>query len=282
METRVKLLKLCPKTASTQNLEGEKIKLNHEIEGKPNAPFVILVSGLGGDLRVWYFLTELLKDQYRLLVLDNRDSGLSERANVAYSIKDMAEDLVNLMEDLEIEKAHLIGYSMGGAIAQEVAINHPELIDRLVLLATYDAADPRGAELLRGFAYLRKYLDRETYLKLTLPWGFTHKEYQIPGLIDSVVKEALEDRLYQEPEAFERQMEATISFNSRGRLQLINSPTLLIFGEEDTMTPLRFAREMVGAIKQARLVTFEGTGHLLLRTHLREIAGLVRAFLGNA
>ena len=97
-----------------------------------------------------------------------------------YSIKDMSEDLVNLMEELEINKAHLIGYSLGGAIAQEVAINHPALVDRLVLMATYDAADPRGAELFRGFAYLRRHTDRETYLKLTLPWGFTYKEYQPP------------------------------------------------------------------------------------------------------
>lgn len=236
---------------------------------------------MGSDLRSWDFLTELLKDQYQVLVLDNRDSGLSERANAPYSIQDMAEDLVNLIEDLEIEKAHFIGYSMGGAIAQEVAINHPELVDRLVLMATYDATDPRGSALFRGFASLRKQVDRETYLNLTLPWGFTYKEYQTPGLIDGVVKEALEDGLHQESEAFERQMEATVSFNSRGRLHLITSRTLLVFGEEDIMTPLRFGREMVSAIKHARLVTFEGTGHMFFRTHARETAGLIRGFLGN-
>jgi pimeloyl-ACP methyl ester carboxylesterase len=74
-------------------------------------------------------------------------------------------------------------------------------------------------------------------------------------------------------------MEATIAFHSRDRLHRISCPTLLIFGEEDVMTPMRFARELVRGIKDSRLVTLEGTGHLFVRTRLKETAALIDAFL---
>ena len=94
-----------------------------------------------------------------------------------------------------------------------------------------------------------------------------------------MVQDVLDDSLFQEPDAYERQMEATIAFNSRDRLQHISCPTLLIFGEEDVMTPIRFARELVRGIKDSWLVILEGTGHLFVRTRLGEIAALIDSFV---
>ena len=259
------------------NVNG--LSLYYEIEGESNAPPVLLIIGLSGDHRGWGPLPSLLKASYRVISFDNRDSGLSQRADSPYAIRDMAEDAAGLLKELSIARAHVVGYSMGGAIAQELAITFPHLVDRLALLATYDAADPRGAALFRGFASLRRDLPREEYIRLTLPWAYTYKEYQIPGLIEQVVQNGLEDSLFQEPEAYERQMEATIAFRSRDRLQHISCPTLLIFGEEDVMTPIRFARELVRGIYDSRLVVLEGTGHLFVRTRLKEIAALIDAFL---
>jgi pimeloyl-ACP methyl ester carboxylesterase len=255
------------------------LSLYYEIEGESDAPPVLLITGLSGDHRGWGPLPSLLKASYRVISFDNRDSGQSQRAGAFYDIRDMAEDAAGLLKELSIDRAHVVGYSMGGAIAQELAISFPQLVDRLVLLATYDATDPRGAALFRGFASLRRDLPREQYIRFTLPWGYTYKEYQIPGLIEQVVEGVLEDSSFQEPEAYERQMEATIAFNSRDRLKHISSPTLLIFGEEDIMTPMRFARELVRGIRDSRLVTLEGTGHLFIRTRLKEIAALVDGFL---
>ena len=259
------------------NVNG--LSLYYEIEGEPDAPPVLLITGLSGDHRGWGPLPSLLKDSHRVISFDNRDSGLSQRAGAPYAIRDMAEDAAGLLKELSIARAHVVGYSMGGAIAQELAIGFPQLVDRLVLLATYDVGDPRGAALFRGFASLRRDLPREQYIRFTLPWGYTYKEYQIPGLIEQVVQDVQDDSSFQEPEAYERQMEATIAFNSRDRLQHISSPTLIIFGEEDIMTPMRFARELVRGIKDSRLVTLEGTGHLFIRTRLKEIASLIDGFL---
>jgi len=255
------------------------LSLYYEIQGKPDAPPVLLITGLSGDHRGWESLLSLLSLSYRVISFDNRDSGLSQRADSPYTIRDMAEDAAGLLKELRIAHAHVVGYSMGGAIAQELAITFPQLVNRLGLLATYDATDPRGAALFRGFASIRRDLPRERYLRLTLPWAYTYKEYQIPGLIEQIVKDVLEDSLFQEPDAYERQMEATIAFNSRDRLHSIACPTLLIFGEEDLMTPMRFARELVRGIKDSKLVILEGTGHLFVRTRLKETAALIDAFL---
>jgi pimeloyl-ACP methyl ester carboxylesterase len=258
----------------------KSLSLYYEIGGASDAPPVLLIPGLSGDHRVWGPLASMLSN-CRVISFDNRDSGQSQRASGPYAIKDMAEDAAGLLKELGIARAHVVGYSMGGAIAQELAISFPQLVDRLVLLATYDAADPRGAALFRGFASLRRDLAREDYIRLTLPWAYTYKEYQVPGFIEQVIQGVLEDTLFQEPEAYERQMEATIAFNSRERLHSISCPTLLVFGEEDVMTPLRFARELVRGIKDSKLVTLEGTGHLFVRTRLAEIAALIEGFLSD-
>ncbi|MBI2856448.1 MAG: alpha/beta fold hydrolase [Chloroflexi bacterium] len=255
------------------------LELYYEIEGDAGAPPLLLISGLGGDHRGWQTLVSRLRSSYRVITFDNRDVCLSQRVEAPYAIADMATDTAGLLDALGLTKAHVLGLSMGGAIAQELAISFPNLVDRLVLLATYTAGDPRGDALFRGFASMRRMVPREDYLRFTLPWIYTHQEYHLPNFIEGLLKDRLEDPLYQEDDAYERQMEATIAFQSRGRLDRISCPTLLVFGEEDNMTPMRFARELVRDIKDARLVILEGAGHGFARTRFRETAALVDGFL---
>ena len=254
------------------------LNLYYEAFGDEDSPAVLLISGLGGDHRGWRPLAEFLSASFRVIVLDNRDSGLSQRASAPYAIRDMAADVIAVLGELGIEKAHLVGYSMGGAIAQEIAIEHPSVVDRLALLATYDAGDPRGSALFRGFAALRRVLPRDQYMRLTLPWVHTFAEFKVKGFIDQLISDGMKDELYQEADAYERQMEATIAYSSRDRLHRISSPTLLIFGEDDVMTPMRFARSMEKGIKGSRLVVMASTGHAVRRTRASEVAGLIHAF----
>ena len=251
----------------------------YETYGEPANPTVLLISGLGGDHRSWKPLAEYLAASFRVVVFDNRDSGLSQRAQSFYGIRDMAEDAVGILKELGIARTHVVGYSMGSAIAQDIAIEHPQFVDRLALVASYDSGDPRGSAVFRGFSSLRKTLPRDQYIRLTLPWLYTHAEYADEDFIEQMVIYGMEDELYQEPDAYERQMEATIAFHSRDRLHRISCPTLLIFGEEDVITPMRFARSMVRDIKDSRLVVMAGTGHAVRRTREAEVIGLINAFL---
>ena len=262
-------------------LTANGLSLYYQTFGDQSSPPVLLISGLGGDHRGWGALAEFLATSFRVIIVDNRDSGLSQRAEAQYAIRDMAEDAVAALKELGVEKSHVVGYSMGGAIAQEIAIEHPAVVDRLALLATYDSGDPRGSALFRGFAALREVLPRDRYMRLTLPWLYTYAEYKVKGFIEQLISDGMEDELFQEADAYGRQMEATIAYSSTDRLHRISSPTLLIFGEDDIMTPMRFARSLSRGIRNSRLVVFEETGHAVRRTRAAEVTGLINAFLSE-
>ena len=121
--------------------------------------------------------------------------------------------------ELGIARTHVVGYSMGGAIAQEIAIEFPHIVDRLTLFATYDAGDPTGVRPCSG-AHRRPeeaICHRDEYMEtLHWPWVYTHAEYEVEGFIEQLISDGMEDALYQRDlTPSERQMEATIAYHSR-------------------------------------------------------------------
>lgn len=258
------------------------LELSYVERGDPAAHPVLFLPGLAGDGRWWRPIVDRFARPFRCLLLDPRDAGRSGRARQPYTIAEMAADTVALADALGLATFDLVGFSMGGAIAQELAIAHPERFRRLVLVATYTSGDPRGTELFRGLATLRRRLPREEYCRLLFPWVYTHGEYRRPGFIDEAVARAAADPLWQEDDAYERQMEATIAFHAEGRLCHVRAPTLLIFGDEDLMTPLRFARQLLAELPNARLAILSGAGHGLLTTRPSEVAALIEGFLCEA
>ncbi len=258
-----------------------------EGRGEPQAPPLVLIPSLGGTTLTWGPVARRLERSHRLVLLDPRDAGRSGRAPPvtgvpAYTIAEMAGDVAGLMAHLGIARAAVAGLSMGGAIAQELALSHPQLVSRLALIATYDAGDPRGAALFRQFARLRRILSREDYHRTLLPWVYTHAEFERAIDPEETVRRLAQEPLFQEPEAYERQMEATIAFHSRDRLRQIACPTLLIFGDEDLLTPMRFARSLAAGIFGSRLAVLAGAGHGLVWTRAAETAALMQAFLAEA
>jgi len=255
------------------------LRLHYHESGPAAGPPVVFLPGLGGDGRWWRPVARFLEDRYRCICLDPRDSGRSGRASAPYTVAEMAADVVGFCRGLGLGPVNLVGYSLGGAVAQEVAIGWPDLVRRLALVATYTSGDPRGAAILRGLASLRRSLPREEYLRLLFPWVYSHQEYRQAGLVDEAVATTAADPLWLEDDAYERQVEAALSFHSEGRLAAVTCPTMLVFGDEDIMTPLRFAHRLRQELPSSRLVILAGTGHGLLFTRWRELASLLRSFL---
>jgi len=244
-----------------------------------DGPPIALIPGLGSDHRAWAPLLPFLDPEFRCISFDNRDSGQSGPGPSTYTIAEMAQDVVSLLDALAIERCHVIGVSMGGAIAQELAISRPERLDRLVLLSTYTTSDARGAAILQSWLQLRQALPRAEYLHSIYPWLYSVEDYATPGLLDAILQYALDNPYPQSPEQYERQMRAALSHDTNGRLHAIRAPTLLLFGEEDILTPLRFADGLVAEIPDVRLQTFPGTGHALLWTRTGPVAEVIRSFL---
>jgi 3-oxoadipate enol-lactonase len=240
---------------------------------------VVWIQGLGLDHRGWGLQIPAFSQHFRCLTFDNRDAGQSGRSPGPYTVTTMADDTVGLMDALAIRHAHVVGLSMGGAIAQEIAINHPARVRRLVLAATYTAGDPRGTALLNSFVQMRARFTREEYLRAIMPWIFSYEDCSIPGLIDSFISNGMRDPMFVPAKVYARQVEAATTHFTEDRLKQIQAPTFIVAGEDDILTPTRFATTLRDQIPDARLAVLQGAGHGFIWSRPEEFNAGVLAFL---
>jgi 3-oxoadipate enol-lactonase len=231
---------------------------------------IVWIHGLGIDHRVWELQLPLFTQRFRCLAFDNRDAGHSDRSPGSYTIKTLAEDTIGLMDALALDKAHIVGLSMGGAVAQELAIAYPARVTRLVLVSTYTSTDRRGADVLNSFALMRARFSRAEYAHATSPWVFTYHDYLTPGLVDLAAARVLEDPAFLPADVYARHVEAALSHFTEDRVSRITAPTLIVAGDDDLLTPLRFARTLHERIPGATLAVIPGGGHALILTHADE------------
>ncbi len=240
---------------------------------------LVWIQGLALDHRAWALQIPLFSQYFRCLTFDNRDAGQSDRSPSPYTVRTMADDTVGLMNALAISRAHIVGLSMGGAIAQEIAINYPAKVKRLVLAATYTSGDPRGSALLNSFAQMRSRFTREEYLRAIVPWLFSYQDCLVPGLVESFIKKGMDDPYFLPAKVYARQVEAVLNHFTEDRLKHIQAPTLIVAGDDDLLTPLRFATTLRQEIPGAGLAVVQGGAHGLIWTRAEEFNDLVLSFL---
>ena len=255
-----------------------RLSLFYQESGRGEA--VILLSGLGAEHTSWGYQALAMQRRFRCIRIDNRDVGRSDRAQGPYTTQDMAKDTAGLMDTLELEAAHLAGWSMGSAIAQELALLYPARVRSLCLVGTYHESDPRAVDRFQATSQVRKVMGREAFLRVVYPWSFTYRAYMRPGFIEGLQRQALENPHAQEQDAYERQVAATLAHDTRGRLQDITCPTLVIVGDEDILTPAaRFARPIADAIPNAQLHIIPEAGHGLLLEQPDAVTNALLEFL---
>ncbi|MDE3076062.1 MAG: alpha/beta fold hydrolase [Chloroflexota bacterium] len=246
-------------------------------QGEP----ILLIPGLGEGASCWEAQVGQLEQHFACIGYDPRDCGASDLSPRGYRTQDLAEDAVRLLDALDIEHTHVAGWSMGGAVAQELAIGWPDRVKRLALLATYADSDARGSANLRGWGLLRRQLTPADYCRVTAPWVYSPSEFERPGLIEQALERAMGSP--QQPhEAFDRQVEATAAHYAGNRLSRIRAPTLLIFGSDDALTPLRFAQALQNGIAHAEMAVLAGAGHALIRTRAQEVSEILERFFSGA
>src|SRR5262249_14203973 len=145
-------------------------------DGEP----VLLLMGLGGERHGWDLMRADLARGHRLILVDNRDAGESTRATGPYTIADMAGDALGVMDHLGIERFHVTGASMGGAIAQQLALVAPHRVATLGLVATWGRTDGFLAAVLRGWRATVARTTPAEFLASLLPWAFTHRYFNDP------------------------------------------------------------------------------------------------------
>ena len=240
---------------------ANKLRVYYDIHGTGPEP-VIFISGLGADHRVWDALVHVFARKYRCLQFDNRGVGKTDKPRGRYSTKLLAGDVSALLTAIDIPRAHVIGISMGGAIAQELAIHHPEKVGSLILISTWAKADTFRQEL--GGCRLRaaKTGNRDKFWREHLLWCFTHDFYEKHRVTVAAARRFLA-KTAQPGYALARQTEAVINHDALNRLHRIQAPTLVVVGDEDISTPVRFSRVIHEKIKGAKLTILKGAAHSL-------------------
>lgn len=229
---------------------------------------LILISGLGGTRLGWWNQIEPFAQKFRVINLDNRDAGDSALGTRPYTIADMADDVAGVIKNLNLGRTHIVGISMGGMIAQELAICHPESVDELVLVATtaggptiVNAKPEIAALLIRSESEDAEARVRRTYTAIA------GKNYMAehPEDLDHIVKNAFAKPMSLE--SYQRQLGACMAHFRQGttdRLGQIAAPTLVAHGDYDPLIPYPNGQYLAEHIPGARLSTYPGVGHLLM------------------
>jgi pimeloyl-ACP methyl ester carboxylesterase len=253
----------------------------HVVEAGAGEPLV-LIMGLGGDHTVWGLQMPVFAERHRVIAFDNRGAGQTDQPAPPYTTRGMAEDTLGLMDALGIERAHVCGASLGGMIAQELALNHPERVRSLQLHCTLARPDAYLLALGQTWLEMRGALSREAFTRAMTLWLFAPVTFATrPEFVEGVVQNALANPFPPTPAGFAGQAQAVAGHDTLDRLERIRCPTLITVGAEDNLVPVRFSRALHARLPHAELVVLEGGGH----GHFLELAPafneVVLGFLGR-
>jgi len=240
---------------------SNQLNVNTSGEGEP----LLLIMGFGMSGDMWVQSLPFLGG-FRSIYFDNRGTGGSDSPPGPYAIHEMADDAAGVLDALGIERAHVYGVSMGGMIAQEMALRHPHRVRRLVLGCTTcggpsaKIAPPEVIQQLVQAVQLQG-SDPERSIELTLPLLFPKRFVAAQPMLKPLMLAAMQTVKPTRPETAMHALEGITGWSSYDRLPELQAPTLVIHGDEDVLIPVENADVLATRIPNARKVILPGEGH---------------------
>ena len=253
-------------------------EIHYEIHGK--GPPLMLVAGLGGTADYWNPQIEAFAKDYTVIVHDHRGTGQSTHSEIEYSVDQMADDLLALMDVLKIDQAHIVGHSTGAAMALIIAVKAPERLAGAVVYAGWTKSD---AQLRRCFDVRRALLRgsgvqayaRATPLFLFPPWFIRdHGDAMIEQEPNAIAG-------FPSAEIMESRMNAVLAFDCTEYVGRVNIPSLVLCAADDFLTPEYYSRELADLIPGAELTILETGAHAVSVTRPDLFNEAVLAFLAK-
>jgi pimeloyl-ACP methyl ester carboxylesterase len=231
----------------------------YEEQGSGDA--VLLVAGITADHAAWELQTDALRQRYRVVAFDNPGVGRTEGPPGPYSTELFADVATGLLDGLGIDRAHVVGASMGGTIAQQISLRRPELVRSLSLHCTWSRPDAWITTLFRSWEESARGLDRLEAARGRWLYVFTPGYLDREGVLDDLEREEREAPFPQTVDGFCDQAAACLAHDAYERLAEIAAPTLVTVGDSDFLTPAYLSRAIAERIPGARLHVWEGMGH---------------------
>lgn len=256
--------------------DGES--LHYDVQG--DGPPLLLVSGLNGVGSFWAPHVAALSERFKVVLHDHRGTGRSSPSRIDYAVEQMADDVVQLMDHLAIERADLIGHSTGGAIGQTIALDRPDRLNRLVLSATWTVADAYFRRLFAVRSAILKAMGAEAYVRSNAL--FMNPPDWLRDHAPEVEKqEAQAIAGFPDPEIMLSRIAAILRFDRREALGQIKAPTLVIGAEDDLVTPGYYSEALGRLIPGAKTVMLPRGGHFFPVTEADAFRAHVLDFLSE-
>lgn len=261
-------------------VEANGQTLYYEEHGK-GEPLVCLM-GLAADTLAWALQVPVFASRHRTILVDNRDAGRSSTAAGEYEIADMANDTLALADALELDSFHLLGYSMGGAIAQELACRAPERVRTLTLCVTFAAGGAWARKLSDVWGARVHKISPEEHVDELMLLNHSEEFFENADMVEFIRTAMLNNPNRQAPEAFARQIAACGRHEARDRLGTLTMPTHVIGGEYDILVPIWKSREIAERIPGAKLTVLPRAPHGLPLERAEEFNAAVLGFIREA
>jgi len=265
--------------------DNDGVRIAWEVHGPlepvEEPPTLVLVHGLGYARAGWGVLPDLLARHVRVVMLDNRGIGASDVPPGPYAAAEMAGDVVAVLDAAGLRRAHVLGASLGGMVAQEIALAHPDRVQRLVLLSTTPGGEDahpmpqRTVDLLTRMPGMEPLEALRAAVANALAPGHVERD---PELVDRIVDVRLADP--QDPAGWQAQAHAGTTYDGGDRLEVVAAPTLVLHGDADVVVDPANGELLAKRIPDARLEVLAGHGHLPFWEDPAAVAGRVLAFLG--
>jgi len=245
------------------NAKVNGINVYYEIMGK-GAPLV-MIQGFAGNYQAWFFQTRVFRKYYKVIIFDNRGIGKSDKSSEPYTIKTMADDVIGLLDCIGVDKAHVLGLSLGGMVAQEIAISYPERVRKLVLGSTFAVREIRDVhpDMLKAAGIKEGTTDADIgsidfrkLMNMMVSLSFNRMLYRM--ILLSLSKWSFKS---VNAEGYLFQLASLGDYDTLDRLHLIQAPTLVITGSGDRLVPPTMSDSIASRIPNARLVKVKGGSH---------------------
>ena len=268
------------RVGSTRLARNGPVTLAYDLRGRGSP--LVLIQGVGVGRWGWEPVADRLARRFQVITIDNRGIGASDAPTGHYSTRVMADDVLAVLDDAGIQRASLVGTSLGGMIAQELALAHPERVDKLVLVATIPGGSrsrpmPMGTTYLFAAApFMTSQVKLREFARKTLGSATLRRR---PRLARRLVARKLAHP--QSESGWRAQIAAGMLFNPLGRQRRITQPTLVVQGTADQVVAPGNAEVLAGLVPDARVQRFDRAGHLLYWEQPKRFVRVVTDFLSD-